>query len=117
MFSIKNNIIKIEYNIGFFDINENILTPSFLSFRNKLHILCNVKQINNNLNIISMPNIIKDKYFNCIEFFNLNEEMNIQIKIIQDKKKDIVIPLNFFKENNIFFKRSFLNTIVFFFLF
>ena len=101
-FSIKYNIIKIEYNIGFFDINGKILLPSTLSLRNKLHILCT---INNNLNINSMPNIIKDKFFNCIEFFNLNEEIDIGIRIFQDKQNNIAIPLNFFKDKYIDFQK------------
>ena len=67
-FSFKYKIIKIEYKIGFYDNNKNLISPSDITLYNKLHIICHFEEINNNNNIIdSIPNIYKNQYFKCIE--------------------------------------------------
>jgi len=50
--SNKNNI-KVEYLINFFDKDNNLVTPSDLTLYNKLHILCNLNIINNNILLYS----------------------------------------------------------------
>ena len=79
-YSYKFKSIKIEYKIGFYDINKTLIDPSFITLYNKLHIICNFKVINNNINIYSLPNIYQNKFFECVEFFNIYEKIKFGIK-------------------------------------
>ena len=83
IFSFKFNIVKFQFNIGFYDINNNLILPSDLSLYNKLHIVCYYEELNNNNIISSIPNIYINKYFNCIELFNLNINVKLGIIIYQ----------------------------------
>ena len=78
-FSFKFNIAKMEYYLTFYDENNNILFPSDLSLYNDFHVFCNIK-INNNHSVYSLANIY-DKYYSCIEFFNLNEIINFGLEV------------------------------------
>jgi CDP-glycerol glycerophosphotransferase (TagB/SpsB family) len=80
-YSFKYKLIKIEYKIGFFDDNKMIINPSFLALYNNLQILCELKIINSNIIIYSLPNIYQNKYFTCIEFFSIRERVKLGIKI------------------------------------
>ena len=73
-FSYKYNLAKIEYNIIFYDKNDNIIFPSELILYNDINILCHFKTNNTNQTIYSLANIF-NKSFTCIEFFNLNENI------------------------------------------
>ena len=77
------NIIKIEYYIGFYDKNNNIIIPSDLLLYNNFRIICHFEEIKNRVKIDSLANIFKNKYFYCVEFFNFNEKINIGIKLNQ----------------------------------
>ena len=94
-YSFKYNIVKIEYNIGFYDKNNNIIIPSDLTLYNNLHIFCHVTKVNiNNSNIESLANIYKNKYYNCIEFLNINETLKLGIIFnIQDSDEFFTIYL------------------------
>lgn len=98
-YSLKYKSIKIEYKVGFFDNNKIIINPSLLTFYNNLHILCELKLINSNITIYSLPNIYQNKYFTCTEFFKIKEKIRLGIKIynMQEKIKDNSIYL--FSEN------------------
>ena len=85
-FSFKFNIVKVQYNIGFYDINRNLILPSDLALYNKLHFSCHFEQNKKNITIESIPNIFKNKYFSCIELFNINEDARFGIKIFQIKE-------------------------------
>ena len=75
-YSLKFNIIKINYRIQFYDNNHNIIPPSEL-LNNNIHVICYIKA---KINIDSLANIIKNQYFDCIEFFNINENIKFGIK-------------------------------------
>ena len=79
-YSFKYNIVKVEYNINFYDKNNNI-KPSDLTLYFNLHILCHVSQFKNNTNIESLANIYNDQYYNCIEFININNKLEFGIII------------------------------------
>ena len=83
-YNFKYNIIKVEYNIGFYDKNNNIIFPSDLTLYNNVHIFCHIMKDKNNNNIESLPNIYKNKYYNCIEFININD--NIKFGIILNNR-------------------------------
>ena len=79
-FSLKYNIAKIEYNITFYDENENIIYPSDLLLYSDFRIICNININNTNSNIYSLADIY-NTCFSCVEFFNLNEDIKIGINI------------------------------------
>ena len=85
-FSFAFNIIKIEYYIGFYDKNNNIIIPSDLSLYNNFHVICHFEELKKEVKIDSLANIYKNKYFHCIEFFNYNEKINIGIILYEEKK-------------------------------
>ena len=80
-FSLKHNIIEVDYNIYFSDENNNIMTISDLIYDNDLHIVCHMKKLDNNISIDSLSNIYLNKYYKCIEYFNIKENVNLGIKI------------------------------------
>ena len=87
-YSLKYKSIKIEYKIGFFDDNKMIINPSYLALYNNLHVLCELKIINSNIIIYSLPNIYQNKYFTCIEFFSIREKVRLGIKIYIKEKME-----------------------------
>ena len=93
--SLKYNITRVEYNIGFYDNNNKLILPSDLTLYNNLHIVCYINE-NNKSFIHSLAEISDNKYFNCIEFINLNENLNFGIKIFNNHKSHII---HFFNQN------------------
>jgi len=96
-FSFKYKIIKMEYNIGFYNVKNNLILPSNLALKKNINIICNII-ISNNKSIDSLANIYKNKYFKCIEFCIINENIKFGIKInmINQNKKYLII--HFFTE-------------------
>jgi len=82
-FSFKFNIVKLQYNVGFYDNNKNLILPSYLTLYNKLHIICYYEESNYNTIINSIPNIYQNKFFNCIELLNINLNAKLGILIYQ----------------------------------
>ena len=80
-FSFKYKMVKIEYNIYFYDEKKNFISPSDFTLFSNISLLCNIKIIYNNISIDSLASIKENKYFNCIEYFNLNENITIGIKL------------------------------------
>lgn len=91
-----NNIYKVEYNITFYDKNINLIEPSDLTLFNNLHIVCIKKEIKPQIFIISLANIIDNKYFNCIFFLEENVKNEFGIKIYLNNK-------NYFNKKVYFF--------------
>jgi hypothetical protein len=79
-YSFKYNIVKLDYSIGFYDEEENLISPTDISLYYNKTILCNIL-IEYNINIDSLANIKSNKYFNCVEFYKMNEEIAVGIKI------------------------------------
>ena len=105
-YSLIYNKVKIEYNIGAYDNNRKLIKPSDLSLYNNIHLLCRINIINSNEYIHSLPNIDNNKYFQCIEFYNLNENINFGIKVyfLESESKIQQLNIYFSKENFNFFK-------------
>ena len=99
-FSFKYNITKLEFNIGFYDSNQNLIIPSDLSLYYNLHVLCHVIELNKNISIISLASIYKNRFFNCIEFLNINDKFIFGIRIYKIKKNIEVnyLSVEFFNE-------------------
>ena len=85
-FSQKFNITEIQYNIYFYDKNNNIINPSDLSLFYNLYIICNMNYKSILISVDSLANIIDSKKFQCVEYFNINETINFGIKIYLGEK-------------------------------
>ena len=103
-FSYKFNKVELEYSLQLFDVDNNLIIPSDLALYYNLHIFCSIKKAN--LNLQSLSNIFLNKYFNCIEYFDLNQQAKIGIKICNDLSNCLNINLfesNYFNFNTFIF--------------
>ena len=107
-FSIKFKITKIEYNIGFYDKNNNLIIPSDLSLYNNLHIFCNMNE-SYDMFVYSFANIYNNKYYNCIEYFSIKKKINFGINILKNEKDNINNNIYIF--NNEIINYNYLNNI------
>ena len=100
-FSYKYNIAEVQYDIIFFDKNNNIIKPSDLSLFYKLHIICHINQNNDTLTTIdSLSNINGNEKYICIEYFSIGQKINFGINIYVEKySKNRVI---YFFSNDVF---------------
>jgi len=94
-YSFLFNRVKVEFNIGFYDNNSKIIIPSDLTLKYNLHIICNI-QISN-INIDFLPNIYQNQFFNCIQYFKMNEKVELGIKIYKEKEIIHFFHINIFK--------------------
>ena len=85
-YSYKFHMARISYNLAFYNDKNNIIIPSDLTFLYKLHIICISNEINSNIVVKSIANIYENKYYNCIEYFNINEKMSFGIIIYKIDK-------------------------------
>jgi hypothetical protein len=95
----------IEYNLLFYDEDENLIFPSDLTLYNNISIICYIELKNKNKIIYSYAGIVNNKYYNCIEFINLNENINYGIIFYQKSKyimKYYILPI--FKDKIINYK-------------
>ena len=126
LYSFKYNIIKVEYNIEFYESDKNLILPSDLTLYKNLHIFCHIESnILNNSNIIinSYPDIIENKHFKCIEYFNIYENIKYGIHIFEINEDgeninnlkyffsgEIFNYINLFKNNNKIFDPLLINS-------
>ena len=104
IYSFKFNIIKVEYNIEFYEINKNLILPSDLTLYKNLHIFCHIESNNSSIIINSFPDIIENKNFKCIEYFNIFENIKYGIKTceINENGENINNHIIYFFEGQIF---------------
>ena len=81
LYSFKFKIIKIEYNIEFYENNTNLILPSDLKLHKSIHIFCHFEFNNSNIIINSFPSITNNKNLKCIDFINIGENIKFGIKI------------------------------------
>ena len=93
------NRTKLEYNIGIYDNEKKIHSPSNLTLYYDLKFVCFLFIPKLNVTIYSLANNYEDKYINCIEYFEFGENVSYGIKIFKDKIYNITI--NFTCENTI----------------
>ena len=100
LYSFKFNIIKVEYNIEFYESDKNLILPSDLTLYKNLHIFCHIESNNSNVIINSFPDIIENKIFKCTEYFNIYENIKygIQILEINENWEEINNFIYFFSE-------------------
>ena len=98
-YSFKFKLVEIEYNFNFYNKEDKLIIPSDLVLFYDLHVLCHSKKKRLNIYLDSIANIYKNKSFNCIEYFPINEKMKIGIKIFKyNNQKNITI---YFFDNKI----------------
>ena len=98
IYSAKFRLVKIKYRIGFY-VEQNIISPSDLTLYKNIQVICSIKIINHNLEINSLPNIFNNIYYECIDYYNLNEKIKIGIKIINQIEENNEDYKNFFFPN------------------
>ena len=98
-FSYKFHLVKIEYNIAFYDLYHNLIEPSDLTLYYNLHVFCHAVEINNNITVKSVAYVQKNKYYNCIEYFNIYEKIKIGINIYKKVKYYEYFVINLFSDN------------------
>ena len=94
-FSIKYHKVKLEYIVGFYDQNQNLLSPSEMTLYNDLHFACFLELSNKEI-INSLANIYLDKYVKCIEYYEFKENINFGLTIY---KKANFLNINFKAED------------------
>ena len=96
-YSVKFQLVKVEYTIKFFDNNNKLILPSDLTLYRDLHIICHIELSNSKFFINSLSHIYKNTYFKCIEFYNINEKIDLGIIIYQSIDIDNTIKsFNFY---------------------
>ena len=102
-FSLRFNIIQIEYFITFYYTNNSLIIPSDLSLIYDLHLICHINSIESDLNIDSLAFIHLNKCFKCIEYVNINEKINFGIIIYKQENETSNINLtHFFFNDSVF---------------
>ena len=82
-FSNKFNVVKLEYMISAYDEQKQLIYPSDLSLYKNFHLNCFLEIKNNsNISIYSIAGIHDNKYFKCIEFSRITEEVNFGVPSI-----------------------------------
>ena len=97
-YSYKYNIVELEYKFLFFDKNKSLINPSDLAYYYNSKIFCILK--NKNTYLQSISNIHQDKYFKCIEYFELNNTSEFGIKICKGYSQCISFDLFDYKYLN-----------------
>jgi len=110
-YSLRFNIVKLEYNIAFFDEKNNLIIPSFLTLFYKLHIFCQTININIKVSIKYIANIFKNKFYNCIEYSKINQSDIYGISIYKTNKYTEYFTKYYYNNNlidynNIDFKKD-----------
>ena len=101
-YSYKFNLVKIGFYIEFLDKNNHLILPSDLTLYNNINIICYIQIINKNISINSLPNIYLNNHFECLEYFEINEKIEIGIKIMENSELKkihnflLVFPKHFF---------------------
>ena len=100
-FSFKYNITKVEYNIGFYDKTNCLIKPSEISLYYKIHIFCQTNLMNSNTNIKYIANIYQNQYYNCIEYFNIDDKIKLGITIYKNNRFIEYYTIYLFEYNSI----------------
>ena len=90
------NRVKLEYNIGIYNKEKILYSPSDLTLHNNVRFMCFITIPELNITIYSIANNYENKYINCIEYFNYDENITFGVKIIH---KLVNLTLNFSSEN------------------
>ena len=94
IFSNKFKKVKFEFSFGFYDINKTLILPSDFALQTDISVLCFMTV--GKTTIYSLPHIINNKYYKCIEFFNINEKVSFGLYFFLQRRKSMMyINFNF----------------------
>ena len=113
-YSTNFNIIKLEYKFEIIDNDKNAILPSDMVLYKNLHSFCFIEIINEennkNIYITSIPNIYENRFFKCVEFYNINDKVNIGVKIYKENEdiefKEEIYAINLFSEKNFYERKT-----------
>ena len=110
-FSNIHKLVRTEFNMEFFEENENLISPSDLALYKGLQVMCTLEITNSNTIIYSYPHIVDNKYYQCIEYFDINEKITIGIKLYQNIEIIQAYHIKFFTDakfnyNNFFYQND-----------
>jgi hypothetical protein len=110
--------IKLEFIFGIYDKNKTLIHPSDFALYDEMTVLCFMKVAGTV--IYSLPQIIENKYFECIEFFQIKEKPKFGLHFYpQEKKSYLTLEFHFYKfvnledkahENDTIFSPRFIST-------
>ena len=99
-FSSKFSKVKLEFIFGIYDKNKILIHPSDFTLYNQMSVSCFM--IINDTKIYSLPHIIDDKYYKCIEFFNIDENAKFGLHFNPQRSKSFLrINFDFYKYVNL----------------
>ena len=88
-FSYKFNLIKVEYNVVFYDKNDKIIAPSNLSLYNNLHLICHTEMKEPYITSLdSLAYNHKNEYYICVEFVEMRKKIKFGVKLYQQPKEE-----------------------------
>ena len=87
------------------------MSPFDMALYYNINVICHIKIKSINISIDSLANIYNNNYYNCIEFFNIKENINFGIKIYQIIENSLYFNIYFFNEekfnyNNLIYKND-----------
>ena len=94
--SPKFNRTKLEFNLGLYDNEKNLRSPSDLTLQYNLKFICFMTINELNMTIYSIANNYENKYINCIEYFKYGENITFGVKVYNNINN---LTLNFGSEN------------------
>ena len=62
-----------------------MISPSNLTLYRNLHIFCTTKHLNRNISIFSLAAVNKNKFYQCIEYIDINDTIKFGISIYKTK--------------------------------
>ena len=105
-FSFTYNYAKVEYNLGFYDEHNHIISPSDLALYFNLSIICYITLFNEKKNIYSIASIVNNSLYNCIEFINLKEKIIFGIILYHNYENITYSGLSIFSEKIVNYKKE-----------
>ena len=99
-FSNKFSKIKFEFTFGIFDKDKNLIYPSDFTLYNKMSVLCIMNT--NETTIYSLPQIINNQYYGCIEYFDIDEIPHFGLHFYHQRGRSyLTLNFNFYKYINL----------------
>ena len=100
IFSKEYKKIRIQFIFGIYDKNKELIQPSDFALYDGLTTLCYMS-INKNI-IYSLPKIVDNKYFECIEFFYIDESPHFGMHFYPHRAKSyLTLSFNLYKFINL----------------
>ena len=97
-FSYFYNQFELEYCFFFFDQDNNLIYPSDLALYYNFHTFCISKS--RNFQIQSLSKIHQNKFFCCLEYYELNIPIKFEVKICNDSIKCTSFKIFDYKDFN-----------------